>query len=162
PPVRGGALDRWRDAIAALARAGVARWAPGVPLRTHARMQDLTLDVILRVVFGARPRPQLRAAIRRALGMTQSLPRLVAMSLVRDERGPWGTFMRAVRAVDAQLYAEIDAEPEDGALLGVLRDARHDDESPPTREELRDQIVTVLAAGHETTAASLAWALERL
>jgi cytochrome P450 len=125
-------------------------------------MQDLTLDVILRVVFGERPRPQLRAAIRRALGMTQSLPRLVAMSLVRGERGPWGAFMRAVRAVDVELYREIDAEPEEGTLLGVLRAARHEDESPPTREELRDQVVTVLAAGHETTAASLAWALERL
>src|SRR5436190_1981147 len=111
PPFHGDALDRWRDTIAALARAEVARWAPGVPLRTHARMQDLTLDVILRVVFGARPRPQLRAAIRRALGMTQSLPRLVAMSLVRDERGPWGTFMRAVRAVDAVVKEVLRVRP---------------------------------------------------
>ena len=162
PPFHGDELARWRETIAGLAREEVAQWAPGAPLRTHARMQDLTLEVILRVVFGERPRPQLRAAIRRALGMTQSLPRLVAMSLVRGDRGPWGTFMRAVRGVDQQLYREIDAEPEQGALLQVLRAARHEDDSPPTREELRDQVVTVLAAGHETTAASLAWALERL
>jgi len=159
PQFHGDALARWRDTIAGLARAEVARWEPGVPMRTHERMQALTLDVILRVVFGARARPELRVAIRRALGMTQSLPRLVAMSL---SRATWGPFLRAVADVDARLYAEIDRDAEPDALLGVLEDARHEDGSPPSREELRDQVVTVLAAGHETTAASLAWALERL
>jgi cytochrome P450 len=70
--------------------------------------------------------------------------------------------MRAVRDVDAQLHREIEAEPEPESLLAVLRAARHEDESAPSRDELRDQVVTILAAGHETTAASLAWALERL
>ena len=145
PPFHGDALARWRDTIAGLARAEVARWQPGVPMRTHERMQALTLDVILRVVFGARPRPELRVAIRRALGMTQSLPRLVVMSL---SRATWGPFLRAVADVEARLYAEIDRDAEPGALLGVLKDARHEDGSVPSREELRDQVVTVLAAGH--------------
>jgi cytochrome P450 len=159
PPFHGDALDRWRETIATLAREEIRSWEPGASLRTHARMQDLTLGVIVRVVFGERPRPRLRAAIRRALGMTQSLPRLVAMSL---SRATWGPFLRAVADVDARLYAEIDGEPDPDSLLATLRDARHEDGTPPTREELRDQVVTVLAAGHETTAASLAWALERL
>ena len=170
PPFHGDALARWRDTIAELAEAEIAAWEPGAPLRTHARMQDLTLEVILRVVFGERPRPQLRAAIRRALAMTQSLPRLVAMSL---SRATWGPFLAAVAEVDAQLTREIEAEPDPEALLATLRAARHDERSgdegsargsgsPATSQELRDQVVTVLAAGHETTAASLAWALERL
>jgi len=159
PPFHGDALARWRGTIAQLASAEVARWEPGEPLRTHARMQDLTLEVILRVVFGERPRPQLRGAIRRALGMTQSLPRLVVMSL---SRATWGPFLRAVADVDAQLRAEIDREADPESLLATLKAARHEDGTPPTAQEVRDQVVTVLAAGHETTAASLAWALERL
>jgi len=77
-------------------------------------------------------------------------------------RRTWSPFLRAVRDLDAQLYRAIDGDAPVGSLLAVLRAARHDDESPPTHRELRDQLVTVLAAGHETTAASLAWALERL
>ena len=81
---------------------------------------------------------------------------MVAMSLVRDERGPWGTFMRAVRAADEQIHRAIDGPAPAGSLLAALK------QSGATRAELRDQVVTILAAGHETTAGSLAWALERL
>jgi cytochrome P450 len=94
--------------------------------------------------------------------MTTSMPRLVAMSLVQRPVGPWRSFMRAVRRLDALIYERIDRRVEDGSVLAVLRSARHEDGSPPTREELRDQLVTLLAAGHETTAGALGWALERL
>src|SRR3954447_15209771 len=129
PPFHGDALARWRDTIAALAREEIGSWEPGASLRTHARMQDLTLRVIVRVVFGERPRPRLRAAMRRALGMTQSLPQLVAMSL---SRATWGPFLRAVAEVEAELYAEIDGEPDPDSLLATLRAARHEDGTPPT------------------------------
>lgn len=153
PPFHGEALPRWRTEIAELAHAELDRWRPGVPLPAHARMRALTLEVILRVTFGPGERPELRAAIRRALALTTSLPRLVAMSL---SRATWGPFLRAVEDVDAQLYRAIDGDAPEGSLLAVLRAAA------PTRRELRDQLVTVLAAGHETTAGALAWALERL
>ncbi len=162
PPFHGDALQEQRPAIAALAHAELDRWEPGHPLRTHGRMQALTLDVILRAVFGPAERPELRAAIRRALDMTTSLPRLIAMSLVRHDAGPWGTFRRAVADVDALLQPELDRAAPESSILAVLQAARHEDGSPPTRAELRDQVVTLLAAGHETTAGSLAWALERL
>src|SRR5919112_5783275 len=161
PPFHGEALARWRDTMAALAHEEVDRWTPGVPIRAHRRMQVLTLEVILRVVFGTGD-PELRDAIRRTLDMTTSLPRLVAMSLVRKPVGPWATFMRAVRRLDELIYARIDAQVDDGSVLAVLRSARHEDGSPPSREELRDQLVTLLAAGHETTAGALGWAIERL
>ena len=96
--------------------------AAGGTLRALPRMQALTLDVILRVVLGPDERPELRAAIRRALDMTASLPRLVAMSLHRG--ATWSAFLRAVREVDALLYREIDrgGHPAD-SLLGVLAGA---------------------------------------
>ena len=154
PAFHGEALTAWRETVAAMARAEVAGWTAG-ELRTLPRMQALTLDVILRVVLGPVERPQLRAAIRRALDMTASLPRLVAMSLHRG--ATWNAFLRAVADVDALLAGEIDRGGHaEGSLLAVLQQAGI------ARDELRDQVVTVLAAGHETTAGSLAWALERL
>jgi cytochrome P450 len=84
------------------------------------------------------------------------------MSLVQKPVGPWAAFMRAVRRLDELIYARIDARVDDGSVLAVLREARHEDGSPPSRAELRDQLVTLLAAGHETTAGALGWAIERL
>jgi cytochrome P450 len=154
PAFHGEALTAWRETVAAMARAEVAAWPEGA-LRALPRMQALTLDVILRLVLGPVERPQLRAAIRRALDMTASLPRLVAMSLHRG--ATWNAFLRAVADVDALLAGEIDRGGHaEGSLLAVLQQAGI------ARDELRDQVVTVLAAGHETTAGSLAWALERL
>jgi cytochrome P450 len=161
PSFHGEALAGWRQTIAELAEAELDGWAPGEPVRALRRMQALTLEVILRVVFGAGD-PELRDAIRRTLDMTTSMPRLVAMSLVQKPVGPWRTFMRAVERLDALIYERIDSQVDDGSVLAVLRSARHEDGSPPTRREMRDQLVTLLAAGHETTAGALAWALERL
>ena len=159
PPFHGEALARWRGTMAELAAAELDSWPPGRPVAAHARMQQLTLEVILRVVFGTGD-PELRDAIRRTLSV--SMPQLVAMSLYRHERGPWGAFLRAVQRLDVLIERRIDNAADDGSVLALLRAARHEDGSPPTRRELRDQLVTLLAAGHETTAGALGWALERL
>src|SRR5215217_960459 len=116
PPFHGDALARWRETMAALAHQELDRWTPGVPIRAHRRMQVLTLELILRVVFGTGD-TELRDAIRRTLDMTTSLPRLVAMSLVRRPVGPWAAFMRAVRRLDELVYARIDARVDDGSVL---------------------------------------------
>jgi cytochrome P450 len=97
--------------------------------------------------------------------MTASLPRLTAMALVQRPLGgltPFAAFMRAVRRVDERLYALVEGPVDPGSVLAQLRAARHEDGRPPTTRELRDQLVTLLAAGHETTATALAWAMERL
>jgi cytochrome P450 len=141
--------------VAALAADEVARWAPDEPLRTLPRMQDLTLDIILRVVLGA-PDPALRAAIRDALDMTTSLQRLVTLSVAPRGSPPWRPFMRAVARVDALLRATIRRGGSGEAVLDELI------ATGSSEDELRDQVVTLLAAGHETTAGSLAWACERL
>ena len=157
PPFHGARMEAHRAAVAGLAEAEVARWTPGRPLRTLPRMQELTLDVILRVVLGA-PDPRLRAAIRAALDMGTSLARMVVLSLAPQGSPPWRPFLRAVARVDALLRATIRERaraPGDSVLDELIAAGASED-------ELRDQVVTLLAAGHETTAGSLAWACERL
>jgi cytochrome P450 family 135 len=142
--------------MAEIAHAELDTWTPGKAIRTLPRMQALTLEVMLRVVFGSRD-DALRDALRAPLDMTQSTPRLIAMSLVqRDVPGtPFRRFVRAVRHMDAVL-AERLRTPAPGSVLALLA------ESGASPQELRDQVVTLLAAGHETTATALAWAVERL
>jgi cytochrome P450 len=157
PPFHGEALRRWTQTIAEIANGELDTWVPGRPLRALPRMQALTLEVIQRVIFGSRD-AELRDALREAMDLTGSMPRLVAMSLL----GPGRRFTRAVERVDEVVYARIDAAVAaggagaPGSILDLLVAAG------ATREELRDQLVTLLAAGHETTATALAWALERL
>jgi cytochrome P450 len=165
PAFHGAALERWRTTIAALAEAEVDRWQPGAAVRTHARMQALTLDVIARVVLGAGDDPALRREMRTTLDMTASLPRLTAMVLAQRPLGglsPYAAFLRAVERVDERLERLIAGPVDPDSVLATLRAARHEDGTPPTARELRDQLVTLLAAGHETTATALAWAFERL
>ena len=158
PPFHGERMEAHRATVAALAAAELDRWEPGRPLRTLPRMQELTLDVILRVVLGA-PDPQLRSAIREALDMATSLPRLVALSLAPRGSAPWRPFERAVARVDALLRGAIRARRAGTSAPAVIDELIA---AGSTEDELRDQVVTLLAAGHETTAGSLAWALERL
>jgi cytochrome P450 family 135 len=162
PPFHGERMRAHRDLIAQLAAAEVERWPAGTPIATHARMQALTLDIIMRVVFGAEL-PALRTAIRRTLDMTMSLPRMLFFSLTGNDLG----FRRALAEVEGQLTAVIRARRATatsaaggaGAPPAILDDLIA---AGVADAELRDQLVTLLAAGHETTAGALAWALERL
>jgi len=150
PPFHGEALQRWTSTIAEIAHAELDAWVPGRPLKAHPRMQAITLEVIQRVIFGSRD-PELRDALRAALDMTGSTWRLISMSLVKA--GPYTSFMRAVSRIDELVYDRIDRAGGGDAIVDMLTG---------TREQRRDQLVTLLAAGHETTATALAWALERL
>jgi cytochrome P450 len=168
PPFHGERVQAYRRVVSDLAEAEIASWPRGEAFAALPRMQGLTLDVIMRAVFGEREEPALRDVLRRALDMAGSLPRLVALSLVQRDlgpRSPWGRFMAAVHDVDGALRTVIRerrADPPGDDILGLLLSARDEDGEPPTDAELRDQLVTLLAAGHETTATALAWALERL
>ena len=157
PPFHGERMRALQPMVAALAEAEVRGWRGEI--RALARMQALTLEVIVRAVFGD-GQDALRDDVRRALDVVASGPRLAAMTLVRRER-VWRRFRAAVAAVDRRLFALIESG-RGGPILDTLRAARHDDGSPPTAQELRDQLVTLLAAGHETTASALGWGIERL
>ncbi|HEV2999999.1 MAG TPA: cytochrome P450 [Solirubrobacteraceae bacterium] len=164
PAFHGDALRAYEPLVAELAARELASWPRGRRVSTHARMQALTLEVMLRVVLGS-DAPALRAAIEEALALVRSAPRLVATSVL----GRDAAFRRAVERVDALLYALIAerraaAEPHAAPppILDRLLAAHDDHGRPPSDAELRDQLVTLLAAGHETTATALAWAFERL
>jgi len=166
PPLHGETMRAQAPLVAELAEREIASWPRDEPVATLPRMRALTLEVVLRLVFGARDRAEvepLRAAIERPLRITSSLPRLIG--LARGMRRPWQMFDRAVAALDAEVAAVIArrrADPHEGSVLDLLLAARDEDGKPLTDAELRDQLVTLLAAGHETTASGLAWAFERL
>jgi cytochrome P450 len=158
----GERMAAYRAVTHDVAVAHVARWPRGRPVAALGLMQALTLDVILRAVFGTGDE-RLAADIRATLGVARSLPRAAAMALAQRDlgpRSPWGAFLRRMAVVDEQLMALIARRHAAGAggddVLGQLLSAGLGD------AELRDHLVTLLAAGHETTAGSLAWALERL
>jgi len=162
PPFHGDRVATYRAVVGEVAAEHVARWPRGQPVAALGLMQELTLAVILRAVFGTDD-PRLAADIRATLAVANSLPRAAAMSLAQRDlgpRSPWGAFIRRMAVVDEQLMALIARRRREGAdggdVLGQLMAAGIDD------AELRDHLVTLLAAGHETTAGSLAWAIERL
>ena len=162
PPFHGDRVATYRAVVGEVAAEHVARWPRGQPVAALGLMQELTLAVILRAVFGTDD-PRLAADIRATLAVANSLPRAAAMSLAQRDlgpRSPWGAFIRRMAVVDEQLMALIARRRREGAdggdVLGQLMAAGISD------AELRDHLVTLLAAGHETTAGSLAWAIERL
>jgi cytochrome P450 family 135 len=156
PSFHGERMEAHRATVVGLAEAEVARWAPGRAIPMLPRMQDLTLDVILRVVLGEAD-SRLRAEVRAGLDMTTSVARMMAMSITPRGSPLWRPFLRAVARIDALLRRVIRERPPGGeAVVDELIAAG------ASEDELRDQVVTLLAAGHETTAGSLAWALERL
>jgi cytochrome P450 len=162
PAFHGERIAAYREVVHDVAAAHVAAWPRHRPVEALALMQELTLEVILRAVFGTDDE-RMAADIRATLGVAGSLPRAAAMSLVQRDLGPyspWGAFVRRMAIVDEQLMALIARRRAEGAaggdILGQLLEAGLDD------AEVRDHLVTLLAAGHETTAGSLAWAIERL
>jgi cytochrome P450 family 135 len=167
-PFHGERMHAFAPTVAELARRELRGWRGRV--RTLDRMKHLTLEVILRVVFGARDEEvtALRDAVHGTLDSVRSMPRMLAMSLVQRDlgpRSPWGRFRLAVERFDALLLdvvARRRAEPGGDSMLALLLEQRDEDGNPPTDRHLRDQLVALLAAGHDTSAASLAWAFERL
>jgi cytochrome P450 family 135 len=169
PPFHGKAVERYRDVIRAAARRDLETWPVGAPFGMRPHTQSITLEVILRAVFGlddpvrfARAHAVIGEFARRSDALL--LPRF----LHRGRIGPWGRFIRAREALDALIYDEIarrraqdDGDGRDD-VLSLLMQASHEDGAPLSDRELRDELVTVVGAGHETTATALAWAVERL
>jgi len=137
-------------------------------------MQAITLDVILRTVFGLDEGAlldRLRECLRRLMAFVSgTLGVLLLMPWLQRDLGPFtpgGRFVRLAREVDDLLFAEIARRRAEGVagradILSMLIAARDEDGQPMSDQELRDEMVTLLLAGHETTATSLAWAFHRL
>jgi cytochrome P450 len=172
PPFHGERMQAYGEAMAEIAAAEIESWPSGTPYELRPRMQAITLDIILRTVFGVgegERMAELRAALRDFLDLTTNPRLLLPLVLVGPERvRGFGPFRRRVDRVDRLIHREIaerrragDLEQRDD-VLSLLAGARHEDGSPMRDEEMRDELLTLLVAGHETTATSLAWAVERL
>jgi len=135
----------------------------------HEPMQDITLRVIVRTIFGfegARLEDMV-SSTKTVLELGAWPPLLLpAMQVDLGRFSPYGRFRRAVEKTDALLYEEIDRRRRSGTrgsdILSLLLDARDDDDNPMSDQELRDELVTLLVAGHETTATGLTWAMRWL
>jgi cytochrome P450 len=169
-PFHGERMRAFAPMIAELARDELGSWR-GRRINALERMRELTLEVIIRVIFGARDEQEaarLRASIESALSGVRSLPQMLAMALVQKDlgpRSPWGRFRAKVERFDAELFELLDrrrASPDHDSVLAVLLNQRDADGNPPTNRHLRDQLVALLVGGHDSSAASLAWAFERL
>src|ERR1051325_8832579 len=172
PPFHGERMQRYREAMGEIAEGEIAAWPAGEPLRLWPRMQAVTLEVIMRVVFGMEEGAaldRLRATLRDTLDWATRPSQMTSLALLgpsRVSRLPW--FRERFKDVDALIYDEIRARRADPRLderediMSMLLQARHEDGSPMSDEELRDELMTLLVAGHETMATALAWAIERL
>jgi cytochrome P450 family 135 len=169
PPFHGKAVDRYREIIQDAARRDLDTWTAGSAFAIRPHMQSITLEVILRAVYGLRDPARLaRAATVIGEFAKRSDALMLPAFMKRGRRGPWARFMRSRDALDELVYEEIalrraesDTHERDDVLSLLMR-AEHDDGSPLSDRELRDELVTIVGAGHETTATALAWAVERL
>ncbi len=172
PPFHGERMQGYEQKMAEIAAREIESWPSGTPYALRPRMQAITLEIILETVFGLHGGERmdaLRVALREFLDLTTD-PRLLAPLILagphRIRRFPF--FGRRIERVDQLLYREVAerraatdlAERED--ILSMLVAARHEDDSPMSDAEIRDELLTLLVAGHETTATALSWAMERL
>jgi cytochrome P450 family 135 len=172
PPFHGERIGAYGELIRDATRAEMERWPVGEPFALRDHTQRITLAVIMRAVFGVHDDHRLSRFGALIETFSRRVNSIIAFPFLRRDLGrfsPWGRFLRAREELDAFIYeeialrrAEVAAGAEHDDVLSLLLEARHDDGSPMGDEELRDELVTVLGAGHETTATGLAWAMERL
>jgi cytochrome P450 len=175
PAFHGERMERLTGLMEEVAAEEVAAIPHGVPLALHPRMQDLTLKIILRAVFGLDPGARFDELRRRLQAMLEFGDRPISLvppkpdslvSRIAERVGPFAEFLRKQEEIDEILFALIDERRAEGGegddVLAMLLEARHEDGSPMSDQELRDELLTLLVAGHETTASTLAWAFERL
>src|SRR4051794_7032883 len=167
PPFHGERLERYREMFAEVAREQIARWPRNQPFELLPKMQSITLELIMRVVFGE---DEDKARLEHlATAMTDLAAagqnKLALIPWLRYDVGRWspmGMFMAVRERVDRVLYEEIARRRERGGL-----DERHDVfsmllQTDMTDEEPGDERMTILTAGHETPTPALSWAFERL
>lgn len=173
PAFHGERMRAYESLIADVTRAEIATWPVNDAFAVHPRMQRVTLEVILRAVFGISDSERLermRGLLARMLADLASprlqLRLLLARRFGRDD--PMEDVRRQGKAADDLIQAEIDerrapsAVSDRDVILSMLMAARFEDGGAISDEELRDQLITLLLAGHETTATALAWTFDLL
>jgi cytochrome P450 len=172
PPFHGDRMRAYGDVICTLTQQAMADWQPGQAFNLRAAMQDITLRVILKAVFGLADGDrydrlrELLSLLLEGLGTPLSAFFIFFPGLQRDlgPLSPWGRFVRIKAEIDTLIYAEIadrrhHPQPDSTDILSLMISARDDQGQPLSDGELHDELMTLLVAGHETTASALTWAL---
>jgi cytochrome P450 len=172
PPFHGERIAAYRELMRETTLREMESWPVGEPFALRPHTQRITLAVIMRAVFGVHDEERLTRFGGLIERFSRRVNSVIAFPFLRRNLGPlspWARFLRARAALDEFIYEEIalrrgevEAGGDHDDVLSLLLAARHEDGSPMNDEELRDELVTVLGAGHETTATGLAWAMERL
>jgi cytochrome P450 len=173
PPFHGEAVERYAAMIAEVAEREIDSWPLGTPFALAPRMQAVTLDVIMAGIFGVdgtaapgQPAHGLRESILRLSQLSTTAVAQVAELVNIRRNDPVAVLRRLLDQLDRHVYAliaERRANGDEGTdILSLLLAARDEDGAPMTDQELRDELLTLVLAGHETTANSLAWTFERL
>jgi cytochrome P450 family 135 len=169
PPFHGERMREYEQVIVEATRRSMSSWPLGEPVRMQDFTQEITLEVMLEAVFGmeeARMGP-LKEAIDGLFALA-GMTLMLLMALHPSSKDPTGRLGRAIAKLDGVIYAEIARrrnEPDLEArkdILSLLLQTRDEEGHGLTDVELRDELVTLLMAGHETTANSVTWAIERL
>ena len=172
PPFHGERMQRYGDVIARVTDAELEQWPIGTPFALRPAMQRITLEVILRAVFGMEDSPhidELRPLLRDLMDTSRnSVAMLPWFRRDLGGRSPWGRLVRLRARADAVIFDLIRtrrADPlvaERDDVLAMMIQARDENGEAMTEQELRDELMTLLIAGHETTATSLAWCFNLL
>lgn len=174
PTLRRSAVEADVDRMIGVARSVTGSWPRHVSMALHPRLRALTLEILLRRIFaggGAEANAARRLLMDRVLSMLAITSRVV-LPLPVLRRGPgwfsWARFVRQRAEVDALIHGliderlEADGEGEEGDALATLLAARDESGEPMSRMQLRDNVMSLILAGHETTASQLAWAFQLL
>jgi cytochrome P450 len=170
PPFHGKRMQSYEAIIEEETLREAATWPQGEPFETLAPMMRITLNAILRAVFGAEGAEfeALRALLPPMVTLGSRLALVPGRHVDLGRWSPWGRFASYRREFDSivgRLIDKASADPapgDRGDILSLMLQARYDDGEAMSRRDIADQLLTLLAAGHETTATTLAWAVERL
>jgi cytochrome P450 len=170
PAFHGESMQRLEDLMAELTEREIESWPTDQPVVLHERLQGLTLEIVLRAVFGldrGATLDRLRELLTQVLQFAENPISLLPFAQrMLAGRGPMGRLERLGEEADRLIFELIDerrgGEESGPDVLALLLSARHEDGSPMSDGELRDELVTALVAGHETTASQLSWGFEML
>lgn len=164
PPFHGARMRSYGSQMQEVALAEARDWQPGEVVEIHKAMQRISLNIITHAVFGIVDPAQGERTRETATEYMESMSPLVLMLpfLARDWFGlsPWARMQRARQAFDALLYEQIAArrkQPGGEDILSLLLSTRYEDGSGMSDEQILSELITLLIAGHETTALSLSW-----
>jgi cytochrome P450 len=171
PPFHGDRMRSYGHLICEITKQAMARWTAGSSFSIHKLMPEITLQIILRVVFGIEPGPRYQQLEKLLSSLLEDVTTPLYSSLfffppLQKDFGawsPWGHFLRRRQQIDALIYAEIAERREHTDesrtdILSMLMLARDENGQQMSDVELRDQLVSLLLLGYETTAAALTWA----